>query len=512
MEQGRLDDAVATYRQALQVNPSYAEGYSNLASVLQSQNKLDESIASFKEAIRLKPDFAQAHNNLGGVYLRLGELGQALPNFHQALRLDPNMSAVRSSLLFCMNYDPEADPDDVFAAHRDWGLRCEESVKCDVQSAKRDDTSLTSHIAHRTSHALRVGYVSPDLRFHPLTRYLEPVLAHHDRKKVQVFCYAEGSHADAVTARLQRLVPKWRPTSRLTETQIVEQIRADKIDVLVDLAGHTANNRLRVFAHKPAPVQVTWLGYMNTTGLTTMDYRLTDEVLDPPCQPVRDTEELFRLPSGMCCFAPPEDAPDFSPLPAQSLGHLTFGSLHGLLKVNARVFDLWSQVLKAVPDARLLMFHDTVMGTAQDRIRREFADRGIASERLDLRQGSCTPGYLQIYEEIDVSLDVFPWTGGVTTCESLWMGVPVLTLAGVRPASRNSAALLARVDLSDWAADTPEQYVAIAAHIQEDLPRLAELRTDLRQRMRMTLCDAERFTRELEEAYLAMSKARGQPL
>jgi len=243
---------------------------------------------------------------------------------------------------------------------------------------------------------------------------------------------------------------------------------------------------------------------MNTTGLTTIDYRLTDDVLDPPGQPVRDTEELMRLPGGMCCFAPPADAPAVSPLPALGRGHLTFGSLHGLLKLNTRVFDLWSRVLHSVPDARLLMFHDTVVGTGQERIRREFADRGIACERLDLRQGSCAPGYLGVYEEIDVSLDAFPWTGGVTTCESLWMGVPVLSLCGARPASRNSAALLARVGLTDWVAQTPEQYAALGLSLTKDLDRLAALRTTLRDRMRATLCDGQRFTRELEEAYRAM--------
>jgi protein O-GlcNAc transferase len=508
MSQGRLDEAVDNYRQALRVNPRYAEGYSNLASVLQSQNKLDESVDCFKEAIRLKPDFAQAHNNLAGVYLRLGRLDEALENFHQAMRLSPEMAPVRSSLLFCMNYDPHADPDDVFAEHRAWGREHTPSIPAPPHHNVRDP-----------DRRLRIGYISPDLRFHPLTRYLEPVLAHHDPEKVEVFCYAEGPFTDAVTTRLQKLAHVWRWTSRQADAQIVDTVRNDKIDILVDLAGHTANNRLFVFAHKPAPIQVTWLGYMNTTGLAAMDYRLTDDVLDPADsgqlpvvgqrttdtnQLIRDTEELWRLPGGMCCFLPPDDAPEVSPLPAQRRGNLTFGSLHGLLKLNARVFDLWAQVLQAVPTARLLMFHDTVMGTAQDRIRREFANRGIDSARLDLRQGSCKAGYLGIYEEIDVSLDAFPWTGGVTTCESLWMGVPMLTLCGVRPASRNSAALLARVGLRDWAADTPEEVVAMALRQAGELDRLGELRSQLRDRMRASLCDGQRFTRELEEAYRAM--------
>jgi protein O-GlcNAc transferase len=493
MSQGKLDEAVENYRQALRVNPKYAEGYSNLASVLQSQNKLDEAVDCFKEAIRLKPDFAQAYNNLAGVYLRLGMLDEALPNFHKSMRLSPDTAPVRSSLLFCTNYNPEADPDTVFAEHEEWGREHAPSIVSRPHLNVRDP-----------NRRLRIGYVSADLRFHPLTRYFEPVLAHHDPKKVEVFCYAEDRFSDEVTERLKKLAHVWRSTSMLTDAQIVDNVRNDKIDILVDLMGHTANNRLFVFAQKPAPIQVTWLGYMNTTGLATMDYRLTDDVLDPPGQLVRDTEELWRLPGGMCCFLPPSDSPEVTRLPAQRRGSLTFGSLHGLLKLNSRVFDWWAKVLQAVPDSRLLMFHDTVMGRAQDRVRKEFANRGIDRDRLDLRQGSCKEGYLGIYEEIDVSLDAYPWTGGVTTCESLWMGVPMLSLCGVRPASRNSAALLSRVGLCDWAAQTPEELVAVARRQEKDLDKLAELRSELRNRMATSLCNAQRFTSELEAAYRGM--------
>jgi len=507
IRQAKFDEGIGCFQEALRHRPNFPEAFSNLGNALVCQNKLEEGISYYRRAIALKPDFAHAHGNLGSAFLRQGRLDEALTSFRQALRLQPDMSLVRSSLLFCSNYDPNADPDAVFAAHRAWG-----QTMCDVRRAMCDVKTGSSDIAHRTSHIahndperpLRIGYVSPDLRFHPLTRYLEPVLAHHDPEQVEVFCYAEGRFGDAVTNRLQKLVPNWRWTSRLSDAQVAEHIRGDKIDILVDLAGHTTNNRLRVFAQKAAPIQATWLGYMNTTGLTTIDYRLTDEVLDPPGQPVRDTEELFRLPGGMCCFAPPEDAPAVTPLPALRRGHLTFGSLHGLLKLNAQVLDLWSQVLQAVPDSRLLMFHDTVVGPAQKRIRRQFVDRGIAGERLDLRQGSRAPGYLGVYEEIDVSLDTFPWTGGVTTCESLWMGVPVLSLCGVRPAGRNSAALLARVGLTDCVAQTPEQYVALALRLRDDLDRLAALRTTLRDRMGATLCDSRRFTRQLEVAYRTM--------
>ena len=243
---------------------------------------------------------------------------------------------------------------------------------------------------------------------------------------------------------------------------------------------------------------------MNTTGLAEMDYRITDGVLDPQGEPVRNTEELVRLPGGLCCFAPPADTPDVASSPALKNGHLTFGSLSTLFKLNGRVFDLWSQVLKALPTARLLMFRSTLTPSVQDRIRRQFTRRGIEGERLDLRQGTAAEGYLGVYSEIDVSLDTFPCTGGVTTCESLWMGSPVLSLRGVRPASRNSAAILTRVGLSDWAVETPDEYVALAMRRASALDELATLCAQLRDRVTATLCDAGKFTRTLEDAYRTM--------
>jgi protein O-GlcNAc transferase len=526
--QDKLDDAVTCYREALRLRPNYAEAYYNLGVVLGKQNKHLEALAQYDRAVYFKPEYVEAHVNrgnvrhaqwkfdeaiecyqqalhykpdsvdalhgLGGVYLRQGRLEQAMANFQQALRIQPDLAAVHSNVLFCLNYDPNADPEEVFAAHRRWG-----------QLQEAASSSTTVHANERDpDRRLRIGYVSPDLRYHALARYLEPVLAHHDPQQVEVFCYAEVQFPDAVTARLQKLLQGWRSTCELTDAAVAELIRQDKIDILVDLAGHTAGNRLRAFAEKPAPVQATWLGYMNTTGLTAVDYRLTDPVLDPPGQPVRDTEELFRLQGGLCCFAPPTDAPEVAPLPALRRGHLTFGSLHNLFKLNAQVFDLWSRLLKAVPSARLLLFRHTLTGTAREEIRQKFADRGIAGERLDLRQGSDAAGYLKIYEEIDIGLDTFPYTGGVTTCESLWMGVPVLSLCGVRPAGRNSAAILARAGLGDWAAQKPEEYLEVGQRWSNDLDRLAALRTGLRETVAKTLCDAGSFTRMLEEAYRTM--------
>jgi predicted O-linked N-acetylglucosamine transferase (SPINDLY family) len=513
----KLDEAIDCYQQALRLNPNLAESCNNLANTLSRQHRIEEAIVCYRQALRLKPDYVEAHYNFGNALAKQGSPEQALASFREALRLLPNLAKAQSNVLFCLNYVPDGDPDYVFAEHRCWGQMQEEAANR-AATARDQFDAVTSRDPDRR---LRIGYISPDLRDHALRRYIEPVLAHHDSARVEVYCYAEVAKPDAVTARLQKLVKEWHFTCGLTDAHIAQGIRNEGIDILVDLAGHTCDNRLGVLALKPAPVQATWLGYMNTTGLSAVDYRLTDDVLDPrvsgvrgqgsepntltpdptPLTPTHDTEELLRLPNGFCCFAAPADAPAVTLLPAIHKGHFTFGSLHGLLKLNTRVFELWAKVLNAVPASRLLMFHEQLSATAQDRIRRQLVSLGVENGRLDLRQGSCAPGYLGIYEEIDIGLDAFPCTGGVTTCESLWMGVPVLSLCGVRPAGRNSAALLARVGLRDWAVQTQDEYVAFAKRSANDLEALAVLRAQLRDRMMNTLCDAARFTRELEDAY-----------
>jgi protein O-GlcNAc transferase len=509
---GKLEEASDCFYQALHFHPHFAQAYNNLANVLARQGKLEDAAHCYQQASQIKPDLADARNNLGCVLLREGWLDLALTSFREALRLRPNFAAAQSNIVACSNYLPDADPDAVFAEHRRWGEQQLSVVSCQLSAKKAqtgmsvpprttDNSQLGTDNYHDPERCLRIGYVSPDLRNHALSRYFEPVLANHDSQHVEAFCYAEVEAPDAVTSRLQSYSKGWCWTCRLTDAQLVQRIGDDGIDILVDLAGHTSGNRLGVFARRAAPVQVTWLGYMNTTGLTTVDYRLTDDILDPPGQPTRDTEELLRLPGGMCCFAPSPDAPPVAPLRALKRGHLTFGSLQGMVKLNSKVFDLWTTVLKALPTSHLLMFRDTLNPAAQEHIRREFVLRGISEKRLDLRRGFNTPGYLGVLGEIDIGLDTFPCTGGVSTCESLWMGVPVITLCGVRPASRNSAAILTRAGLADWVAHTPEEFVSIAMKSSQGIGEIAQLRTQLRDRTGATLCDGKRFTRELEDAY-----------
>ncbi|MDR3638897.1 MAG: O-linked N-acetylglucosamine transferase, SPINDLY family protein, partial [Isosphaeraceae bacterium] len=330
----------------------------------------------------------------------------------------------------------------------------------------------------------------------------EPILTHHDRARVEPFCYAEVPAADSTTARLHALAAGWRSTVGLTDAQVAEQVRRDRIDILVDLAGHTSGHRLGVFARKPAPVQVTYLGYPNTTGLEEIDYLLTDAVVDPPGEPEWSTEEPYRLPGVFCCYAPPRDAPAVGPPPSAHPGDVAFGSLHKLSKLNGAVLDLWCDLLDAIPSARLLLFRNNLSGTRRDEVRRHFLDRGIASDRVELRHEVGAGGYLTVYHHIDVSLDVFPWCGHTTACESLWMGVPVITLLGNRHAGRMTASVLMSLGLDDWVARTTADYVAIARHAAESPERLGRLRGELRGRMEQSpLCDGRGWTAGLEDAY-----------
>jgi predicted O-linked N-acetylglucosamine transferase (SPINDLY family) len=498
---GKLNEAVAHHQEALRLRPDFAEAHNGLANALAAQGELEAAIEYFQQALRLKPDFAFAHNNLGDTLMQQGRPELALPYFRQALHLQPELRAAQSNVLFCLNYDPEVDLDVVFAEHCKWGQMLEGRRSAECAGKINSDAFAACPSRLDSERRLRIGYLSPDFRLHPITRYFEPVLEHHDSCQVEVYCYAEVPRPDAVTERLQKLVQGWHCTCYQSDADVAQRIREDGIDILVDLAGHTANNRLRVLALKPAPIQATWLGYLNTTGLTSVDFRITDNVLNPPSQPRRDTEELERLPNGMCCFAPPEDAPAVEPLPALKAGCVTFGSLHSLFKINVKVIDLWSAVLSAVPGSRMLMFHHSIKGSSAARVRKEFVARGIDNKRLDLRKGSNEPGYLAVLGEIDICLDTFPVTGGVTTCESLWMGVPVLTLCGVRPVARNSASMLTRVGLSDWIAHSREEYCDLAARFASDTANLSALRAELRERMDKSICDARRFTRQLEETY-----------
>jgi predicted O-linked N-acetylglucosamine transferase (SPINDLY family) len=494
--QGKLDDVEKNLRHVLQIRPNFVEAHNNLGITLESKGKLDEAASTLQQALYWNPNFLPAHTNLGLVRLAQGKLDEATRSLQEALRLHPDFMAAHSNLLLVLNYDPKIGPRDLLEAHRNWERR----------HAQVTPMGPAPDHDRNPDRRLRIGYVSPNFSKHPVAAFIEPILTNHDPEQVETIGYAEMPVPDQVTERLKHLASGWCPTFGMTDEQVAQRIRADRIDILVDLAGHAGSSRLRVFAYKPAPLQVTYLGYPNTTGLSAIDYQLTDAVIDPPGDEAYHSEQLVRLPGCFCCYAPPADAPPMTPSPARQKGYVTFGSLHNLAKLNTHVLDLWAQVLKAVPTARLLIFRHTLEGSTKQELQRQLVQRGIAADRMEMRS-KLEPGqqFLHVYEHIDISLDAFPWCGHTTACESLWMGAPMLTLYGARRAGRMVASVLRSVGLPELIAETPEQYVARAVEWAGDLDRLAILRMRLRSRVKASrLCNGKAFTGELEAAYRDM--------
>jgi predicted O-linked N-acetylglucosamine transferase (SPINDLY family) len=492
-----FDAALAHYHEALRLRPDYAEAHANRAHALWKLGRVDEAVAHCRRAVEPRPDDPDGYTGLGITLLEQGHLAEAQKWLRQALEVEPRAAVAHSNLLIAVTYDPDLGPAERLAEHRRWG----------EQQAGHLTPSPPPDRPRSPQRRLRVGYVSPDLRTHVVARLIAPVLTHHDRQRVEAFCYAEVRTPDTHTEWLRGLADQWRSTCGLDDAAVADLVRADGIDILVDLAGHTGGNRLLAFARKPAPVQVTYLGYPNTTGLAAIDYRLTDAIADPPGEPVAHTEELVRLPGPFFCYHPPEDAPPVGPLPAAAAGRLTFGSLHTLAKLNPAVFDVWARVLHALPGSRLLVFRHTLTGQTREDLCRRLTDRGIARDRIELRRAPISSGgfHLPVYQEIDVLLDAFPWSAHATACESLWMGVPLVTLRGDCHAGRMAASALTHLGLTDWIAETPDDYVAVAVRAARDAGRLADLRRQLRERvLGSPLCDGRAFTRGLEEAYRAM--------
>jgi protein O-GlcNAc transferase len=495
--QGKLDEAIAAYRRAIEIKPDIAQAYCNLGIALAGQGKLDEAVAAYRRAIEIKPDYAEANSNLGLALTRQGMLDEAVAAYRRAIEIKPGFSKVFSNLLLGLNYHDKSTNEGLFAAHREWDERYgQRAPRVTVYTNDRDP-----------ARRLRIGYLSADFRQHSVAYFVEPLLRGHDRQKVEVFCYAEVARPDLVTTRLQGLADRWLVTVGLSDQQLAERIRTDGIDILVDVAGHTAGDRLLVFARKPAPVQVTWLGYPNTTGLKAIDYRLVDEVTDPRGEAdAWASENLVRLKGGFLCYAL-RDGPEPTSAPCLRTGTVTFGSFNNLAKVSTATFDAWAKLLCRLPRARLLLkelsFADAATrALVLDRL----GERGVPAERVDLMaRHPDFAEHLALYHRVDIALDPFPYNGTTTTCDALWMGVPVITLRGHRHAGRVGASLLTQVGLTDLIADSIEEYVEIAVALAGNLGRLDELHRLLRPRMAASpLCDEGAFACKMEAAFRTM--------
>jgi predicted O-linked N-acetylglucosamine transferase (SPINDLY family) len=487
--------AVDLYRRAVSLRPALVDAALGLARALARLGELDQGVAAVREALDRQPGHAPAWSCLGELLAQQGRGPEAVAAFREALRRQPDLAVAHSSLLIALNFDPHLTPGQLYREHRPW----------EEQHARVTPVGPAPGHDRDPDRRLRVGYVSPDLVQHVLCSFFEPVLAHHDPGQVEAVCYADMLFGDAVTERLRSLAHGWRPIHGKSDEEVAALVRADGIDLMVDLAGHTGG-RLGLFARRPVPVQLTWLGYPATTGLSSIPYRLTDAVADPPGEPACHSEELVRLRGGFCAYRPPADAPPVAPPPCRERGYVTFGSLHKLAKLNDDVLDLWCDLLRAVPAARLLVFRDGLRGGVAEDFRQRFRRRGFGDDRVLLRhQVGGEGGYLAVYRDVDVLLDAFPWGGHATACEALWMGVPVVSLLGDRHAGRMVASVLRQVGLGELVACTPQEYVTTAAGLAGDPERLAGLRHRLRDQVRRSpLCDGAAFTRQLEAAYRSL--------
>ena len=492
---GQHEKAMGHLELALKLEPGYAEGHNNLGCLLKDNGYLQQAITHFEQALAAKPDFTEVYSNTGVALQALGRLDEAIACYKQALKQRPDKADTFSNLLLTLNYSTDYDAATIFAEHQRYAGQFEAPLAHRVQSHRNDADP---------GRRLKVGYVSADFRDHAVAYFIEPVFAHHAHEKFEIFCYYNHVRTDTVTQRLQGYADHWRNIAGLSDDETARLIREDRIDILVDLAGHTALNRLTVFARKPAPVQVTWLGYLNTTGLASMDYRITDAWASPPGEAdCYNTETLLRMPESQWCYRPPRNAPQVSALPALEPGKITFGSFHTLAKITPLVTRLWSDVLNAIPAARLLMI---ARGLEQPETREEvlsrFAKYGVEAGRIDFLGSQSFENYLRLHQQVDINLDTSPYSGGTTTCHSLWMGVPVITLVGETATSRGGASLLNALGLTDLVAHTTEEYIDIARQLANDRARLHSMRFGLRTLMvRSPLTNGEQFTHNLERMY-----------
>jgi predicted O-linked N-acetylglucosamine transferase (SPINDLY family) len=497
-DESRLADALPYYERQLRRNPESFSANNRLAGVMQASGKLVEAKKYYEEAIRLKPDYADAYAGLGMNAASQADLPDALAHFRKALGLAP-MPSIQQSLGFHMHHLPAYTPEAIFAVHRGYAEMLGTSIS---------HSSRTFHNFPDPERRIRLGYVSSDFRRHSVSYFMDAIIQGHDRSKVEVFCYANQVNNDQITERFRQASDGWRDVRVKDDDQLYDLIQEDRIDILIDLNGYTAGNRLRAFARKPAPVQVTYVGYPDTTGLSQIDYRLTDIHADPPgMTEAFHSEALVRLPKSFLLYTPSDDAGDVLPSPHLKNAYITFGSFNNATKLNEETVALWSRILQAVPGSRLLLKNFAYSEpSVKERFMAMFARYGVGSEQLSLINYAPTVvSHLALYGEVDIALDTFPYNGTTTTCEALWMGVPVVTIAGKTHVARVGVSLLSNVGLNSHIAGSPDEYVDIAVRLANDKDRLHHLRATLRETMRQSpLMDAPAFLHDLEAAYRDM--------
>ena len=519
--QRRFDQAIEAYQRAVSLRPDHAEAWFDLGTVRKETGELDLAADAFRKALSLRRDYVQALVNLGNVFREQGQPDEAIACYQQAVELKPE-ARVESNRLYTLHYLADLEPRQLLEEHLSWSRTYAAAPQLPFRrdpkgsafpaaeqekrspSGRGETGGLTGTSIERTpARRLRVGYISGDFRHHPVGRFLLPLFSSHNHDRFEIFCYSDVTRPDAVTDRLRAGADVWRDTSDLSDEQLVDVIRQDGVDILVDLAMHAKGGRLLAFARKPAPIQVSYLAYCSTTGLPEIDYRLTDPYLDPPGSPdACYSEKSLRLPS-YWCYPAPAQAPPVNAPPALAAGYVTFGSLNNFSKVTPPTLAMWARLLAGAPGSRLLLHAHR--GSHRDRVREKLAHEGVDPHRVQFVDYLEPSEYFRQYLNIDIALDPHPYGGGTTSCDALWMGVPIVTLAGRTAVSRAGVSILSNLGLPEMIARTPEQYVELAAALARDLSRLAGLRSTLRQRMAHSpLMDGPAFARNVEAAYEQM--------
>jgi len=497
---GRLEEAVACFRKAIALKPDYIKAQSNLAATLKelgssfdTKVRLEDAVACYTQALELSPNDAATHNAVANTLMNLGRIEAALGHYRASLKLRPDDAATHSNFLMSLHSSARVRDAEILDEAQAFGRRVEQQRVAVTHANTRDP-----------ERRLRIGYVSADFRTHPVAFFLANVLSAHDPNAVETICYSNSTYTDAMTARLRSAANEWRVIAGVSDADASAMIRNDGVDILVDLAGHTSNNRLPLFALKPAPVQMTWLGYFGTTGLTTIDYIIADRVVVPPGEEPQFTEKVLRLGGGYLCYAPPGFGAPVAPSPMIANGFVTFGCFNNVSKLTDETIAAWARILTRVEKSRLfLKAYGLTDAACRAHVTAQFAAHGIEDARLILEGFSPLAEALTAYNRVDVALDPFPFGGCTTTADALSMGVPLVTLRGTRWSGRMSASILAALDLNEWVAPDVDAYVATACGVATGLSA-GITRADLRRRMETSaLCDGQRFTQTLEAAYRA---------
>ncbi len=499
LTQGKIDEAVNSYRRAIACSPGFTEAHYNLGISLQAQGNLAEAIASYRRTLELQPNFIEGYCNLGNALRAQGQLDKAVECYQQALAIKPDYANAYSNLLFLHSYHATLPQAEYLALARGWELAC---VSQKIRQAAREKTFTRAALFDRR---IKIGYISGDFRRHAVSYFIEQIFAEHDRERVTLYAYSNNRTHDEVTERLSALADHWRPIAGLSDTEVSEQMAVDRLDVLIDLSGHSAHNRLGVFARRVAPVQATYL-YFASTGLTEMDYWIGDELLTPPKLDAQFSEQVWRLPRTWMSYKTIAEAPAPNWRPADD-GSIWLGSFNNLGKITPQTLHLWAQILHALPEGRLLLKNkDLADAGNRQRILSELAALGIGAERIDLQPGSDWIDYMAQHDRLDIALDpVGGHGGGTSTCDALWMGVPVIHLLGDQVGSRFAATLLHTIGHDEWIARTEAEYIEKTVALAHDVALRKQLRATQRDTMANSpLCDAKGLARALEDAYADM--------